>query len=116
MQVYSDVSGGVKSSVIVPTPLCLKIVAEWLSGDKNQNISWGTTSNDDVIYHTAGLKSPAVFNEINTQAEWGTLYYAMKSVSGNGPICISPLIVDDLGWQNHIQDRSRCRLPRIIPA
>ncbi|KAI9464134.1 hypothetical protein BJY52DRAFT_1114957 [Lactarius psammicola] len=61
VQVYSDVSG------------------EWLSGDKGQEISWRTTSNDNVIYHEVGLKNPALFNEINTQAEWGTLYYAMKS-------------------------------------
>ena len=98
VQVYSDVSGGVKLFVIIPTPLCLKIIAEWLSGDRSQVIAWNTTSNNDAVYHTASLRNQAVFNEINTQAEWGTLYYAMKSVSGNGPICISLLIVDDLGW------------------
>ena len=84
--------------VVVPTPSCLKIIAEWLSGDKTQSIAWSTISNNDVIYHTAGLRNPAVFNEINNQAEWGTLYYAMKSVSGNDAICILLLIVDDLGW------------------
>ncbi|KAN0141387.1 DUF1793 domain containing protein [Lactarius tabidus] len=62
LQVYSDVSG------------------QWLSGDPSQEIEWSTTSNDNVIYHTAELQNPAVFNEINTQADWGTLYYAMKSV------------------------------------
>ncbi len=83
--------------IVVPTPLFLKVIAEWLSGDKGQEIAWSTTSDNNVIYHAIGLKNPAVFNEINTQAEWGTLYYAMKSVSGNGAICISLLMVDNLG-------------------
>ncbi|KAI9464135.1 hypothetical protein BJY52DRAFT_888853 [Lactarius psammicola] len=61
VQVYSDVSG------------------EWLSGDKGQEITWKTPSDNNVIYHVARLVNQAVFDEINTQAEWGTLYYAMKS-------------------------------------
>jgi hypothetical protein len=74
--------------IIVPAPLYLNIAAEWLSGDKNQKISWSTTNNSDLIYHSAGLENPAEFTENNNQAEWGTLYYAMKSVSANGVICI----------------------------
>ena len=78
---------------------CVSIImAEWLSGDRTQEIEWNTTSNNDVTYHTIELQSPAVFNEIDTQADWGTLYYAMKSVSGNSTICIPLLIVNDLGW------------------
>ncbi|KAI9434461.1 hypothetical protein H4582DRAFT_779038 [Lactarius indigo] len=61
VQVYSDIS------------------AEWLSADRSQEVVWSTTTNNDVIYHTVKLQSPAVFNEISTQAEWGTLHYAMKS-------------------------------------
>ncbi|KAH9022178.1 hypothetical protein EDB85DRAFT_382728 [Lactarius pseudohatsudake] len=63
VQVYSDVSG------------------EWLSGDRDHEIRWNTTGldGDSVICHTAKLQNPAVFNEIKTQAEWGTLYYAMKA-------------------------------------
>jgi hypothetical protein len=67
----------------------LKDIAEWLSGDRSQQIGWSTTSNNNLIYHTVGLQNPAVFNEIDTQADWGTLYYAMKSVSDTGTICIS---------------------------
>ena len=90
--------------IVIPTSLCLNMFAEWLSGDKNQVIAWSTTSNNEVIYHSAGLENPAEFSEINTQAEWGTLYYAMKSVSGIGAICIPLFIVDILGQQHHIQD------------
>ncbi|KAI0289968.1 DUF1793-domain-containing protein [Russula brevipes] len=61
VQAYSDVSG------------------EWNSGDRSQVITWSATPNSNVIYHSARLQTPAVFNEISNQAEWGTLYYAMKS-------------------------------------
>lgn len=84
--------------IVTLVPFVSIIMAEWLSGDRTQEIEWNTTSNNNVIYHTIELQNPAVFNEINTQADWGTLYYAMKSVSGNGIICVSLLIVDDLGW------------------
>ena len=62
--------------------ICLKFVAEWLSGDWTQSIVWNTTADSDVVYLTAQLQSPAVFNEFTTQPQWGTLYNAMKSVSG----------------------------------
>ncbi|KAF8260626.1 hypothetical protein EI94DRAFT_1747935 [Lactarius quietus] len=61
VQVYSDLS------------------SEWLSADWTQKIVWGATANNDVVYLTAQLQSPAVFSEISTQPEWGTLYHAMKS-------------------------------------
>ena len=70
------------------------IMPEWLSGDRTQEIEWNTTSNINATYHTVELQNPAVFNEINSQADWGTLYYAMKSVSGSDTICISLLIVN----------------------
>ncbi|KAH8997908.1 hypothetical protein EDB92DRAFT_1305914 [Lactarius akahatsu] len=65
VQVYSDVSG------------------EWLSADRSREIRWSTTAINNVIYHMAQLKNPAVFNEIGTQAEWGTLYYAIGSGGEN---------------------------------
>ncbi|KAI9456996.1 hypothetical protein BJY52DRAFT_1379345 [Lactarius psammicola] len=61
VQVYSDISG------------------EWLSADRSKVVVWSTTTNNNAIYHTVKLQSPAVFSEISTQAEWGTLHYAMKS-------------------------------------
>ncbi|KAH8993654.1 hypothetical protein EDB86DRAFT_2830153, partial [Lactarius hatsudake] len=64
VQVYSDVSG------------------EWNSGDRGQMLRWSTTSTSDVVYHTVNLQNPAVFNEINNMAEWGSFYYAMKSANG----------------------------------
>jgi len=55
-----------------------------MSADRNQVIVWSTTANSDVVYHSVRLQNPIVFSEIATQAEWGTLYFAMKSVRGNG--------------------------------
>ncbi|KAH9171796.1 hypothetical protein EDB89DRAFT_2096462 [Lactarius sanguifluus] len=63
VQVYSDISG------------------EWNSGDRSQVILWSATSTGDVVYHTIKLQNPVVFNEIGGMAEWGSVYYAMKSAN-----------------------------------
>ena len=67
---------------IIPVPIITNFLAEWLSADRSQVIVWSTTANNDIVYLKAQLQSPAVFNEISTQPEWGTVYHAMKSVSG----------------------------------
>ncbi|KAI9513397.1 hypothetical protein F5148DRAFT_990760 [Russula earlei] len=60
VQVYSDVSG------------------EWSSGNSNDTILWSATANGNVIYHMVYLQAPATFSEVDGQASWGRLYYAMK--------------------------------------
>jgi hypothetical protein len=67
------------------------LVAEWLSAFWNQPelVVWSTVANNDVISLTAQLQSPAVFNEFFDLPEWGTLYHAMKSVSGSSVIRFS---------------------------
>ncbi|KAH9024050.1 hypothetical protein EDB85DRAFT_2119040 [Lactarius pseudohatsudake] len=60
--------------------------AEWMSANRNQVIVWNTTTTSDVVYHSVTLQNPAVFNEIATQPEWGTLHYAMKSLVYGGEI------------------------------
>ena len=72
--------GCVKLFVIFLALRHLKVVAEWMSGDRSQVIVWSTTANSDVVYHSVNLQNQAVFNEIATQQEWGTLHIAMKSV------------------------------------
>ena len=67
----------------IPIPFLTNVPTEWLSADRSQVIVWSTTANNDVVYLKAQLQRPAVFNEISTQPEWGTIYHAMKSVSGN---------------------------------
>ncbi|KAI0267463.1 hypothetical protein BC834DRAFT_842651 [Gloeopeniophorella convolvens] len=61
VQVYSDVSG------------------EWNSGDRSHEIVWSQPADPDVIIHTVNLQQQVTFAEIQQQAEWGTLYYAMKA-------------------------------------
>ncbi|KAH9020012.1 hypothetical protein EDB85DRAFT_1872799, partial [Lactarius pseudohatsudake] len=63
VQVYSDISG------------------DWTSGDRSHLMRWSATSTSDVVYHTVNMQNPVVFNEINDQAEWGSVYYAMKSAN-----------------------------------
>jgi hypothetical protein len=64
--------------------LCLKCVAECLSPNESQVIVWNATADNNVVYLTAQLQSPAVFNEYDSVPQWGTLYHSMKSVSGTG--------------------------------
>ena len=52
--------------------------------DDSQVAVWSTTAHNDVVYLKVQLQSPVVFNEVNNQPKWGTLYHAMKSVSSNG--------------------------------
>ena len=63
-----------------------KAIVEWNSGDSSHVIIWSATSISNVLYHTVRLQNPVMFNEISNVAEWGSVYYAMKSVSGNGLI------------------------------
>ena len=60
-------------------------------------IDWSTTPTSDVVFHTVRLQNPVLFEEISSQAEWGSFYYAMGSVSSIGVIYISSLIVGDIG-------------------
>ncbi|KAF8885606.1 hypothetical protein BD779DRAFT_1442269 [Infundibulicybe gibba] len=55
------------------------ITAEWVSGDRNTNVTWGTAPNDDLIYHQVQRKSPNPMQEINDLAEDATVYYAMAN-------------------------------------
>jgi hypothetical protein len=71
----------IRSSSSLLTVIYLTFVTEWNSGDRTQNILWHSTFNSDVVFHSVTLQTLATFTEILDQAEWGTLYYAMKAVS-----------------------------------
>ncbi|TFY77749.1 hypothetical protein EWM64_g6266 [Hericium alpestre] len=60
VQVYSDADG------------------EWLSGDQSLKMQWKTVANSDIMYHQANLINETYFEEIQQQAQWGTVYYGMK--------------------------------------
>ena len=73
-------SAEVRAFVLRSPLLCLSFFTEWNSGDRTQKILWNSTSNADVIFHRVTLQTQTVFTEVTDQAEWGTLYYAMKAV------------------------------------
>jgi Domain of unknown function (DUF5127) len=74
-------SAEVRPIVLRSPSSLLTFVTEWNSGDRTQNILWHSTFNSDVVFHSVTLQTSATFMEILDQAEWGTLYYAMKAVS-----------------------------------
>jgi hypothetical protein len=74
-------SAEVRPIVLRRPSFLLRFATDWNSGDRTQKILWGSTSNSDVIFHSVTLQAPVTFMEILDQAEWGTLYYAMKAVS-----------------------------------
>ena len=91
LQVYTDISGGTWN--LSSSPPCLSSsIAEWSSGDRDQVIVWSATANSDIAYHNVKLQTPALFNEVNNQAEWGNLYYATQIVSNSclpvDPFCL----------------------------
>ena len=61
-------------------------VAEWHSGLSDANLTFfgGVTSFAGVIYHSVTVSS-LEFMEVADQAVWGTLYYAMQTVSNRIP-------------------------------
>jgi len=77
----TQMSAGVRESVFRSQSSLFNLVAEWSSGDRSQMVIWNTVSNSDVIYHSVRRQKLAVFDEVSGQAEWGNLYYAIKSVS-----------------------------------
>jgi len=75
-----QMSVGVRAVVLRSLSLLLSLVAEWNSGDRSQKILWNATSHADVIFHRVTLQTQVNFMEVSDQAEWGSLYYAMKAV------------------------------------
>jgi len=78
-----QMSAGVRPIVLRSASYPLSFVTEWNSGDRSQTILWNSTSNADVIFHFVTLQTTSLFTESSNQAEWGTLFYAMKAVSGS---------------------------------
>ena len=53
--------------------------------DANLTFFGAVTSYGGVIYHTVTVSPQAEFTEVGDQAVWGTLYYAMQTVSNRVP-------------------------------
>ncbi|KAJ7652052.1 hypothetical protein DFH06DRAFT_540129 [Mycena polygramma] len=63
VQVYSDISG------------------EWVSGTTSWDIQWNTTSSD-ILSHQVSLVSPALYEEVADQTQFGTVHYSMLNGDG----------------------------------
>ena len=82
-----QISAQVSEAVVVPAPLCLKIIAVW-----SPLADWNTISGDNVTCHQVELQSQTLSQ---------ILYYATK-VSSSGTICNeisnSSLTFGNPGW------------------
>ncbi|KAJ7356633.1 hypothetical protein DFH08DRAFT_770718 [Mycena albidolilacea] len=63
IQVYSDISG------------------EWVSGASEWDIQWSTTTTD-ILSHQISLVSPAKYEEISDQSQYGNWYYSILNGKG----------------------------------
>ncbi|KAH9080196.1 hypothetical protein EDB83DRAFT_2608331, partial [Lactarius deliciosus] len=60
VQVYSDLS------------------AEWVSGNRSQEILWTGIGDDSVIGHQVRRQNPTLSDPVSTDTEWGTLHHFMQ--------------------------------------
>jgi hypothetical protein len=56
---------------------------------------WSVTSTTGITYYSVNFTDPVTFSELDDGATpgWGTLHYAMKSVSDTGPFLFATLIL-----------------------
>ena len=96
-------------TTILRSPLrLLSFVTEWISGDRTQKILWNTTFDSFAIYHNVTLQTLAIYTEVLDQPEWGTLYFATKSVSFMAFYFLFHLTVNDVGNQSQFPKRIGC--------
>ena len=114
VQVYSDVGGRTCNSSLKPV-VPHNIIIEWNSGDPWKEIWWNTTYTADVIYHNVSLQTQIMFTESLGEAVWGTLYFAMQTVSDTN-LSAFLLTVHGAGSQCHLQGRGRYGLSQSFCA
>ena len=78
---YIQMSAEVRPIVLQSPSSLFSFALEWNSGDRTKTILWSPYSTADVVLHSVTLQTQTEFTEIIDQAEWGTLYYAMLTVS-----------------------------------
>ncbi|KAJ7503731.1 hypothetical protein B0H11DRAFT_2170697 [Mycena galericulata] len=78
---YMDVSFAATDGKTHSVQVYSDISAEWVSGSDNWNVQWETTTTD-ILSHQVSLTSPAPFEEINDQAQYGSIYYSILNTKG----------------------------------
>jgi hypothetical protein len=80
VQIYSDISAGNPSPrrfswISYHIPL-----AEWVSGNRSNEVQWNTTQADFVLYHQAQRTTLVTGQENADIVEGSTVYYGMAAV------------------------------------
>ena len=92
-EVYSHISPS--SCHYYGNSILTNIAAGLITLDGSRYVVPRVTPNTDIIYYSIAIWEPILFSEeFGTDAGWGTLYYAMKTVSNNNfLLCVthSPL-------------------------
>ena len=55
--------------------------ADWASGDSSNIVDWTHQDTGSTLYAQTQMHQPQQFQEFNSQAEDGTVFYAMSKVS-----------------------------------
>ncbi len=95
------ISAKVRKIVLGNRSYTLNIAAAWITTDNTQLMRPNMTSNTDVTYYAVTFWEPVLFSEFATEAGWGTLYYAMKTVRLD-VLARALLTIDGPGEQCHI--------------
>jgi hypothetical protein len=106
-----QMSAEVRAVVLRSPSLLLSLVTEWNSGDRGHTIQWSTSLDADVIFHRVTIQTLEfiTFHEGWDQAEWGTLYYAMKAVRDSHQITfLLDLVMIYAGYKCHAPNRLGC--------
>jgi hypothetical protein len=100
-------------AVVLRSPsLLLSLVTEWTTVDRSQTVQWSTSDPDaDVFFYqvTYQTSKSVTFVEAENQAEWGTLYFAMKAVRDSHQITfLLDLVMVYAGYECHAPNRLVC--------
>ncbi|KAI0762087.1 hypothetical protein BD413DRAFT_643854 [Trametes elegans] len=79
---YVSVAGESLDGKTHSVQLYSDISAEWVSGDRTSIVQWSQHTSSGSVYHQIQLQSPEQDVEINSQAQDGVAYYAMKQRPG----------------------------------
>lgn len=101
MQLYSDITAGTAWWVVYVGAFLTTSCSEWASSERSSVVQWSNTNTGGSIFHDIKLQSRPQNGqpENRNQAQDGTVYYAMSTVSSmvaSHVLCTSPFILAQL--------------------
>ncbi|KAH9071099.1 hypothetical protein EDB83DRAFT_2289828, partial [Lactarius deliciosus] len=97
VQVYSDLS------------------AEWVSGNRSQEISWMRIDDDNIIGYGVTRQKLTLSEQVTPVTEWGTFYHVMEMGDNITSKIADRSISRDLFLHNGMLDATDAYLPHLIP-